>query len=355
MPGNVWLRINAFLSLKAPETVRTYTGIVSEWCRFLGYEPGTDEAARAIMNAEDLHAAAYRAWLAERPGEVPRGVRGSVAQRDPSGSRELAKEHQKKRQKKTGLESTQSNATVHKKFAALRRIYRVLVAHSLSSHGNPFDTDRTPPPAKESGRKRPTEMISFDLVMAIVNAPDVSTPKGIRDRAILALLFGGALRRSELTQLRIGDVRTSSNGTTFLYLRSTKAKVDAQQALPKWSVIFLKAHIEQRKAEGGTEHDFLFVGYTGQGGRVPSSTAISDVGVYQLFKGYCMAVGAGPHVTPHSARATAITKLLADGIPHREVQAFSRHASIQMVEHYDKRRFDVEKSPAKGLSFDDDK
>jgi integrase len=67
-----------------------------------------------------------------------------------------------------------------------------------------------------------------------------------------------------------------------------------------------------------------------------------------------MAVGAGPHVTPHSARATAITKLLTDGIPHREVQAFSRHASIQMVEHYDKRRFDVERSPAKGLEFDEE-
>jgi integrase len=198
-------------------------------------------------------------------------------------------------------------------------------------------------------------MISFDLVMSIVTAPDAQSPKGVRDRAILALLFGGALRRSELTQLRIGDVRQSSNGTSFLYLRSTKAKVDAQQALPKWSVTYLLAHLEQRRAEGGSEHDYLFVGYTGQGGKVPSSTAISDVGVYQLFKNYCSAVGAGPYVTPHSARATAITKLLTDGIPHREVQAFSRHASIQMVEHYDKRRFDVEKSPAKGLTFEDDK
>jgi integrase len=65
-----------------------------------------------------------------------------------------------------------------------------------------------------------------------------------------------------------------------------------------------------------------------------------------------MAAGAGRYATPHSARATAITKLLADGIPHREVQEFSRHSSIQMVEWYDKRRFSVEQSPAKELSYE---
>jgi integrase len=78
---------------------------------------------------------------------------------------------------------------------------------------------------------------------------------------------------------------------------------------------------------------------------------MSDTGLYLLFKQYCMAAGAGMYVTPHSARATAITKLLSDGVPHRVVQEFSRHASIQMVEWYDKRRFDVEQSPAKGLVY----
>ena len=54
----------------------------------------------------------------------------------------------------------------------------------------------------------------------------------------------------------------------------------------------------------------------------------------------------------HSARATAITRLLAEGIPHREVQEFSRHASIQMVELYDKRRIGVDKNPGRGLDYD---
>ena len=86
-----------------------------------------------------------------------------------------------------------------------------------------------------------------------------------------------------------------------------------------------------------------------------SQKPISDTGVYLLFKHYCQVVGAGTHATPHSARATAITKLLADGIPHRQVQEFSRHASIQMVEWYDKRRFSVDENAGVGLEYEGQK
>jgi len=109
--------------------------------------------------------------------------------------------------------------------------------------------------------------------------------------------------------------------------------------------------IRERKKGGAGEADYVFVGFTGRAGATVTSKPMSDTGLYLLFKQYCMAAGAGSFATPHSARATAITKLLADGIPHREVQEFSRHSSIQMVEWYDKRRFDVEQSPAKGLTF----
>jgi len=318
-----------------------------EWCEFLGSKVGSAEAAQKIIMATDLHATAYRTWLEAQPGERPRGTRGVRENRNDVAIRDQALNA-----KKTGLESTQSNATIHKKFAALRRMYRVLVAQDLGVTINPFDSDRMPPPSKEAGRKRPTEMIDFGLVSEIVSSPDPSTSKGIRDRAILALLFGGGLRRSEIVGLRIGDVRRTPSGTTFLYLRNTKARRDAEQAVPPWAAQLLDAHLSQRRTEQVGELDHLFVGYTGQGGRVPSHKPISDTGVYHLFRHYCLAVGSGPYVTPHSARATAITKLLSDGIPHREVQEFSRHSSIQMVELYDKRRFGVDSSPAKGLSYE---
>lgn len=348
--SRVWLRISAFLSLKSPATRVTYSGILSEWCEFLGCKAGTAESAARIVGATDLHAIAYRKFLEQRPGEKPRFQRSADVRESTSRAVSTNVDTGRGR-KKDGLDATQSNATIHKKFAALRRIYRMLVASNLGISENPFEADKVPPPPKDAGRKRPTQMIEFDLVMEIISQPDQSTPKGRRDRAILAVLFGGGIRRSELVALRIGDVRKTSSGTTFLYLRHTKAKRDAEQALPVWAAEPLWQLIEERKKDKASEGDYIFLGFTGRAGKTTSINPISDTGVYLLFKQYCMAAGAGAFATPHSARATAITKLLADGVPHREVQEFSRHASIQMVEWYDKRRFDVEQSPARGLTY----
>ncbi len=342
----IWVRINAFLSMRAPNTRDTYGGIVKEWCRFLGAEAGTLAAARKLSSATDLHAMAYKNWLENQPGEKPR------AMRKESSSRAIQLGVHAPKTKKTGLEFTQSNATIAKKFAALRRIYRMLIASGLGVSENPFDTDRVPAPPKDSGRKRPTEMVNFSLVMDIVNLPDVSTQKGLRDRAILAALFGAGLRRSEAANLRIGDVRRTNNGTAFLYLRSTKAKKDAEQAIPKWAGQFIEELKNKRLKEGAGAADYLFVSYTGQGGKAATSNPVSSSGIYKLFKQYCVLGGAGQTVSPHSARATAITRLLDEGVSHREVQEFSRHASIQMVEAYDKRRLGVDRNPGKLLDYE---
>ncbi len=348
--NRVWLRVSAFLSLKSPATRVTYTGILHEWCRFLGAEAGTAAGAAKMIAATDLHAIAFRKFLEAKPGEKPR-FQSSATPR--SSSREVLLHHQSsgRGKKKDGLDATQSNATIHKKFAALRRMYRMLIASNCGIAENPFEADKVPPPPKDAGRKRPTQMIDFDLVMKIISLPDLKNPKGRRDRAILALLFGAGLRRSEVVTLRLGDVRRTSSGTTYLYLRHTKAKRDAEQAIPDWAAEALVGLIDDRRAQKASDGDYLFVGFSGRAGKAVTDRPMSDTGLYLLFKQYCMAAGAGMYVTPHSARATAITKLLSDGVPHRVVQEFSRHASIQMVEWYDKRRFDVEQSPAKGLSY----
>ena len=109
--------------------------------------------------------------------------------------------------------------------------------------------------------------------------------------------------------------------------------------------------IESRKREGAYPGDYVFVSYRGPAGRIQTDLPLSCSGLYKLFKGYCMRAGAGRFATPHSARATAITKLLSDGLNHREVQEFSRHASVQMVEVYDKRRLGVDQNPAKTLKY----
>jgi len=423
-PSEVWLRLSAFLSLRSPNTQRTYSSVFKEWCRFLGAEAGSKAGARLVIAATDLHAAAYRNWLLEQPGQRSRyaglkvaadAVTGrfkdsdeqqddlaidktaiddvksdnteiyDTATSDPSSSNSSSneiysdtdcahgvtitkdsednspafspgpKQHSSRsnyRGKNSGLSDQQTNATIWKKFSALRRIYRGLMAADLGIKHNPFDTDRTPPPARDAGKKRPTEMVDFELVMRVVNYPDTKHPKGRRDRAILAALFGGALRRSEVCQLTISDYRRSAQGTPYLYLRATKARKDAEQALPTWAADALDLVVADRQLEGAFAGDPLFVAFKGKGmGRSSPREPISETALYRMFKQACMASGAGIFVSPHSARATAITKLLTEGLTHREVQEFSRHSSIQMVEVYDKRRYSVDQNSARKLKF----
>jgi integrase len=120
--------------------------------------------------------------------------------------------------------------------------------------------------------------------------------------------------------------------------------------LPAWAARAVTKLVEARVQQGARSGDYLFISFRGRGGRVPTDRPISPDGIYQLFKRYCAAVGA-EHASPHSARATAITKLLADGVSFREVQEFSRHSSVQMVEVYDKRRIAVDENPGRTLDY----
>lgn len=344
----VWIRLSAFLSTRAPNTQTTYLGVINEWCTFLGTKPGSKDAAQKLLQVKDLHAIAYRNWLERRPGQRPR----MIAQE--SRSKAVAKGLGTRR-KADGLQSTQSNATIWKKFAALRRMYRVLMAANLGLSENPFDTDRVPPPPKDSGKKRPTEMLDLSKVKEVIDSADIKDPKNLRDKAILATMFGGGLRRSEVASIRIGDVRESAAGTTFLYLRSTKAKKDAEQPLPKWAAEIVRVLLKERKGEGANPADYLFVSYRGKAGKIPTQEPVSHSGIYRLFRKYCALGGAQGHLSPHSARATAITKLLSDGVPHRLVQEFSRHSSVQMVEVYDKRRIGVDENPGTLLDYTNSK
>lgn len=343
----LWTRIAAFLSSRSPNTQRTYSGIILEWCEFLNVEPNTLPGAEALLKATDVHVAAYQKWLKSKPGIAPKMAPNlsSATPSLPMASTGSARTVQ------DGLQATLANATIVKKFAALRRIYRMLVAADIGISRNPFDSDNVALPSKYSGEKRPTAMIPFNEVEKILAAPGLESPKARRDSAILALLFGCGLRRSEICSIRLGDLRTSVAGTPFLHLRNTKGKRDADQPIPEWALPIVQAVAKDREAIGAQAGDFLFISYRGRGGQTVTTKPISSGGLYELFKTYCGMAGVTVEAAPHAARATAITKLLSDGFSHREVQEFSRHASVQMVEVYDKRHFGVDKNPGKRIKF----
>ena len=344
----VWTRVAAFLSSRAPNTQRTYRGIVAEWCRFLGIRQESEEGERLLLSVTDIHVAAYQRWLTEQPGLTPKATR-TISPASATDTPALIVNINAP--PRDGLQGTLSNSTIAKKFAALRRIYRMLVAADIGLSKNPFDTDNVIVPSKHSGEKRPTAMIPFNEVEKILAAPGTSNPKARRDSAMLALLFGCGLRRGELCGVRINDLRASPNGTPYVHLRNTKGKRDADQPIPSWALPFVQLVAKDRENQGASQGDYLFVSYRGRAGNTPTNIPISHGGLYALFKQYCGLAGVSVDAAPHAARATAITKLLSEGFSHREVQEFSRHASVQMVEVYDKRHFGVDKNPGRKIKY----
>jgi integrase/recombinase XerD len=191
-------------------------------------------------------------------------------------------------------------------------------------------------------------MVKFEQVRAMLGAPNVAVPKGIRDRAILSIMFGAGMRVGEILELRLSDVKHTELGTMVLELRATKAGKDARQPLPFWAQSAVHELYMLRLDQGAAPTDYLVNSYEHT---TPTQAAMSPQGVHKLFMSYARKAGVDAYVTPHSARATAITKLLADGKSHREVMEFSRHSSVVMVEGYDKQVRGVEENPGLDLEF----
>lgn len=194
--------------------------------------------------------------------------------------------------------------------------------------------------------RRKSPMVPFEKVSQLIETPPANTHEGIRDRAMLAVLFGCGLRRSEVRALRVADIGVSAQGIPYLRLRSTKGGRPDTQPIPSWVVEYLSPLVSQRAADGARELDYLFVRKTPAG-----FVRVGDKFVYRVFKRYSARAGLDPASSPHSARATAITKLLAEGVTHKRVAAFSRHKSVAMVETYDRLTTGLQDNPGLGLNY----
>lgn len=234
-----------------------------------------------------------------------------------------------------------------------KTIRRCLVLISALYKANRLDFSVFEPairlvPVSNKPQKRVTGLIPFENVKQLFdNCGD--TLVGKRNKAYLALCFGGALRSSEATSLRLGDIKITNSGTLYVNLANTKTNVNAQQVIAESLVDYLKDYQIQRLKDGAKDSDYFLTSYDYEG-KVPTNKPLSRRRMLEVFHKLCFEV-LGKTYGTHSMRATAITKLITDGIPHRQIQNFSRHSTIAMVELYDKSVNDIEKSPAKKLNF----
>lgn len=173
--------------------------------------------------------------------------------------------------------------------------------------------------------ERSLDLITPQELHRLMEAPDKSTTHGLRDRAILELLFSTGLRISELCGLSIDDVDLSRDEF------SVRGKGD------KVRVVFLSesakeaisAYLKSRK----DMDDALFVQY-GKNAKKAKDLRLSPRAVQRMLKTYAAQAGITRKVTPHVIRHSFATDLLSNGADIRSVQALLGHANIGTTQIY---------------------
>ena len=212
-----------------------------------------------------------------------------------------------------------SPRSVARTVAAVRGFYRFAV---LAQHlgANPADDLHAP-------RAWPAlpKFLSVEEVDRLIKQPDVSTPRGLRDRALIEVLYATGLRVSELIHLRASDLNLEAG-----YL-STTGKGNKQRIVPigdqavEWLSRYIRegrpALIRQRTSP------WLFVNAK-QGG------SLSRVGFWKILKGYGRTAGLSRTLSPHVLRHSFATHLLEHGADLRSIQMMLGHADLSTTQIY---------------------
>lgn len=164
---------------------------------------------------------------------------------------------------------------------------------------------------------------SGDLAKRIINAPLPITPNGLRNRALMALLYFCALRINEALSLDLGDL-DFAGGT--VHLRTTKGGDSRIVPFPPPAQEYVHAYLDRGRPHivGETPASALFVGR--HAARLQYKGA--STGILWAI-GACGATG-----TPHSFRHSAATHLLNQGADIRMIQEYLRHKSIDSTMRY---------------------
>jgi integrase len=137
---------------------------------------------------------------------------------------------------------------------------------------------------------------------ALLNAPDATTNKGLRDRAILAVLLGCGLRRSEVAALAVGHIQLRDGRWCIVDLLGKHGRVRTIP-MPTW----VKVAIEAWASAAGVSDGQVFRAVD-RGDQV-RGTALSEKVVWQLLQGYAAAAGV-PGIAPHDLRRYAECRIM---------------------------------------------
>jgi site-specific recombinase XerD len=183
--------------------------------------------------------------------------------------------------------------------------------------------------------------LSVQQAQKLLNEPDVSTKKGLRDRAMLAVLLGCGLRRSEVAALTMKHIQQRDGRWCIVDLIGKHGRVRTIP-VPTWVKVAVDAWTA---AAGLTEGHVLRP--VGRGDRVLGDRMTEKV-VWQLLQPYAKAAGV-PGIAPHDLRRSCAKMCRAAGGELEQIQLLLGHASVQTTERYLGTKQDLVHAPNDGI------
>jgi len=219
-----------------------------------------------------------------------------------------------------------STATITRMISSLRRFHQFLRQERHTDH-DPMQHIDTP----KKVQKLP-DTLSLKEVERLIDTPDTRKILGIRDRAILEVMYATGLRVSELIQLQLSDIHLN------MALLQTIGKGDKERIVPlgDMAIHWLEVYLSDARpilVSKQPNETALFVNSHGK--------KLTRQGIWKNLKEIVRAAGIHKTVTPHTLRHSFATHLLENGADLRTVQELLGHADIsttQIYTHITKKR-----------------
>ena len=211
-----------------------------------------------------------------------------------------------------------SRGSISRKLSALRSFYRYLLREKLVD-SEPLSTLSSPKQAK----RLPTFLTHGEMAKLLV-APDSSTPQGLRDRAILELLYATGLRVSEIVSLDLKDLNLGSRQLR-VWGKGAKERM-VLMGKPAAEALQLYLNSARPKLQSQTDTQAIFLNRFGE--------RVVERRIQHIIKKYAKKAGIDMRIFPHIMRHTFATHLLDGGADLRSVQDLMGHARLSSTQVY---------------------
>lgn len=210
-----------------------------------------------------------------------------------------------------------ASSTISRSVASVRALYQYLFREHVIED-NP--AERLKPPRVE---KKAPEILTVEEMDMLLEQPDLEAPKGIRDRAMLELLYATGMRVSELIHLQMGDVNLEMG-----YITCQENGKERIIPINKASRNALERYLQQARKELVRDSGSLNL-FTNCSG-----SAMSRQGFWKMVKRYAREAGITRDIAPHTLRHSFAAHLLQNGADIKSVQEMLGHSDISTTQIY---------------------